>query len=120
MAPRREESGSNPAIRPAAIAVAVLALLQAAVAAVNLSPLIDRYTLAVLLDVNGEANLVAWLSSAVLLAAAAGAGLAAGADRAAGVPRRRWLGWALIAALLMAFWMPRALDRENGTRMNAD
>jgi MFS family permease len=27
---------------------------------------------------------------------------------------------ALIAALLMAFWMPRASARENGTRMNAD
>jgi hypothetical protein len=81
--------------------VAGLALAQAAVAAVNLSPLIDRYTVAALLDVNGEANLVAWLSSAVLLATAAGAGLAAVADRSTGAPRRRWLGWALIAAFFV-------------------
>jgi hypothetical protein len=92
---------TNPAVRPAAIVVAVLGLLQAAVAAVNLSPLIDRYTVAALLDVDGEANLVAWLSSAVLLATAAGAGLAAVADRSAGATRRRWLGWALIAAFFV-------------------
>ena len=73
-----------------------LVLVQAAVAAINLTPLIDSYTVRTLFDVNGEANLVAWLSSAVLLAIGAGAGLAAAADRAAAAPRRRWLGWALI------------------------
>jgi len=92
---------SNPAIRSAAIVVAALGLVQAAVAAINLSPLIDHYTVASLIDVNGEANLTAWLSSAVLLVTAAGAGLAAVADRAAGASRRRWLGWALIAAFFV-------------------
>lgn len=92
---------SNPAIRLAAVTVAALGLVQAAVAAVNLSPLIDRYTVAALVDVNGEANLTAWLSSTVLLVTAAGAALAAAADRAAGTLRRRWLGWALIAALFV-------------------
>ncbi|MCU0280555.1 MAG: hypothetical protein MUE66_01705 [Acidimicrobiia bacterium] len=92
---------SNPAVRPAAIVVAALGLVQAAVAAVNLSPLIDHYTVAALVDVNGEANLTAWLSSAVLLVTAAGAGLAAVADRTAGASQRRWLGWALIAAFFV-------------------
>jgi hypothetical protein len=93
------EGEVNPAFRTAIVAAAGLLLIQAAVAAVNLSPLIDRYTVAVLLDVNGEANLVAWLSSATLLAIAAGAGVAAAADRASGRPRPLWVGWALVAAL---------------------
>ena len=97
----RTTSRSNPAVRPAAVAVAALGLVQAAVAAMNLSPLIDHYTVAALIDVNGEANLIAWLSSAVLLVTAAGAGLAAVADRAAAAPRHRWFGWALIAALFV-------------------
>jgi len=76
-----------------------LILIQALVAAVNLSPIGDRYTVKSLFDVNGEANVVAWLSSAALLLTAAGAGLAAAADRAQGAPRRLWVGWALVAAL---------------------
>ncbi len=76
-----------------------LILVQLIVSAINLSPLIDHYTVARLLDINGEANLVAWLSAAVLLAVALGAALAAAADRASGAPRRLWRGWAFVAAL---------------------
>lgn len=97
----RTKPGSNPAIRPAAIVVAALALVQAIVAAINLSPLIKHYSVAALVDVNGEANLTAWLSSAILLAIAVAAAVAAVADRATGTSRRRWLGWALIAALFV-------------------
>lgn len=84
---------------PARSAIGGLLLVQALVAAVNLSPLMDVYTVATLFDVNGEANPVAWLSSAVLLTIAFGAGLAAAADRAAGRSRRLWLGWAMVSAL---------------------
>lgn len=76
-----------------------LILAQVVVSAINLSPLIDYYTVARLLDINGEANLVAWLSAAVLLAIAMGAALAAAADRASGASRRRWRGWAFVSAL---------------------
>ena len=83
------------------LAAAALILIQAVVAAINLSPLADHYTVRVLFDVNGEATLVAWLSSAVLLVIAGGAGLAAVADRAAGISRRLWLGWALVGILFV-------------------
>jgi len=90
-----------PGARAALFVIGGLALFQAGIAAVNLSPLMGYYTVEVLFDVNGEANLVAWLSAAVLLAIATAAATAAAADRASGKPRRQWLGWALMAALFV-------------------
>jgi hypothetical protein len=88
--------------------VIALAAVQAVVAAVNLSPLIDRYTVARLLNVNGEANLVAWLSSAVLLAIAGGAAVCAAADRDTGGPRRLWTGWAAVSAFFVVLSIDEA------------
>ena len=53
-----------------------LAAVQALIAAINLSPLIERYAVAEILDLNAEATLPAWLSSSLLfsIAAAAAAG----------------------------------------------
>ncbi len=81
--------------------VIALAAVQAVVVAVNLSPLIDRYTVARLIGINSEASLTAWFSSAVLLAIAAAAGFCAVADRASGAPRRLWAAWAVIAAFFV-------------------
>jgi hypothetical protein len=101
-APVVERAGAgSPSARMARRLVIALAAVQAAVVAVNLSPLMDHYTVARLLDVNGEANLTAWFASAVLLSIAGAAGLCAAADRASGAPRRLWGGWALVAAFFV-------------------
>ncbi|MEK7252920.1 MAG: hypothetical protein AAB198_06715 [Actinomycetota bacterium] len=56
--------------------VGVLLVGHVLIAALNLSPLIDSYTVSLLLDVNLEGTMVVWLSSATLLVIAALAFLA--------------------------------------------
>lgn len=99
--PQPAPADCSRAAHPALIVAATLLLLQAGIVAVNLTPLIERYTVSDLLDVNGEANLPSWLSASALLAIAAAAGLAAWADRLAARPRPLWRGWALIAGLFV-------------------
>lgn len=72
--------------------VALLAATHVVIALVNLSPLIDLYTVGQVLDVNLENTAVVWLSSGVLLAIAVAAAVAAAVEPAA----RR--GWALVSA----------------------
>lgn len=69
-------------------AMALLAGVEVLVALINLTPLIDRYAVGRVLDMNGDANAVAWLSSALLL----GIGLLAGVASylARGADRVRW------------------------------
>lgn len=74
-----------------------LALLSvhAVVATINLSPLIDSYTVSTVLDMNGEGNAVVWLSSASLLVAG---GIAAWLALQADVGSRLARGWWVVAA----------------------
>jgi hypothetical protein len=64
------------------------------IAVVNLSPLIESYTVSRVLDVNAEATFVVWLTSATLLAIAAGAAWIAAGEAS----RRARIGWSLVAA----------------------
>lgn len=77
-------------LAPHRVAGALLAI-HALVAVVNLSPLMESYTVETLLDVNREGTLIVWLSSATLLAIAALA--AGGALATKGRDRFRW--WAV-------------------------
>jgi hypothetical protein len=79
-------------------AMVLLAGIEVLVALVNLTPLIDRYAVGRVLDMNGEANAVAWLSSALLLGIGLLAGVAAYLNR--GADRVRWVIIAGFFALL--------------------
>ncbi|MEX1207092.1 MAG: hypothetical protein WEE36_00590 [Acidimicrobiia bacterium] len=79
-------------------AMAVFAGVELLVALINLTPLIDRYAVGRVLDMNGEANAVVWLSSTLLLGIGFLAGLAAHLDR--GADRVRWAIIACFFALL--------------------
>lgn len=95
-APLRLRVVPSPAARRLPLLVAgAMSAIHLVVAAVNLSPLMDSYTVATLLDVNHENTLVVWLSSASLLAIAAVA-TACGFGAAAQSATRR--GWWIIAA----------------------
>lgn len=83
-------------VAPRSVA-AVLLATHALVAAVNLSPLIESYSVATLLDVNREGTLIVWLSSATLLLIAALA--CGGAMTSAGLDRRRW--WVVAAGFVV-------------------
>jgi hypothetical protein len=78
----------------------MLALLtvHAVIAAVNLGPLIESYSVASVFDVNAEATFVVWLTSATLLAIAAGAAWIAVEEHS----RRARVGWSLVAAGFVA------------------
>ena len=76
-------------------AMAALALIHVVLAAINLSPLIDRYTIARLFDVNQENTVVVWLSSGALFAIAVVALVSAAVEPRTGVRR----GWIVIAAI---------------------
>jgi len=78
--------------------VDVVVVVHAGIALVNLTPLIDHYTVSEILDVNGEATVPAWLMSASLLLVAVGAAVLAAEGRAHGAARRTWMGWAAVAA----------------------
>lgn len=84
--------------RAAVRVIWALAAAEALIALVNLSPLIDRYAVGALFDVNRENTLVVWLASGLLLAIAAGACLAASV--ASGQPDR--IGWLVVAAAFVA------------------
>jgi hypothetical protein len=77
-------------------AMAVLAGVEVLVALINLTPLIDRYAVGRVLDMNGEANAVAWLSSTLLLGIGLLAGFTAYLGRGAGRVR-----WAIIAGFFV-------------------
>lgn len=79
-------------LSPGRVAGTLLAI-HGLIAAINLSPLIDSYTVATLLDVNREGGAIVWFSSASLLAAAMLAGVAA---VVASCPLRT--GWWLVTA----------------------
>ena len=77
---------------------AALLAIHGLIATINLSPLIDSYTVGVVLDVNLEGTAVVWLSSATLLVVAGLAAMAA-AESPQGTRRR---GWLFIAAVFVA------------------
>ena len=72
------------------LTLAALASLEVLIALVNLTPLIDRYAVGRVLDVNQEGTAVVWLSSLLLLGIAASAALAAVICSIRG-DRVRWL-----------------------------
>lgn len=75
-----------------------LVAVQALVALVNLSPLVDGYTIGEILDVNRESTAVVWFTSALLWTIALLAAYAAAANWSAGARGRTWLGWLVVAA----------------------
>lgn len=94
-------SPRDPDLRARAAAqnvILVLLTVHAVIAAVNLGPLIESYSVASLLDVNAEATFVVWLTSATLLAIAAGAAWIALGESS----RRARIGWSLVAAGFVA------------------
>jgi len=69
--PHLEPPARRAVLRPVGhLAIALLAV-QAALAAINLSPLIGRYTVDRPFDMNAETTLPSWFSAALLLAIAA-------------------------------------------------
>lgn len=81
--------------------MALLAGIGLLVAVINLTPLIDRDAVGRVLDMNGEANAVSWLSSTLLLGIGVLAGFAAYLSR--GADRARW-------AIIAAFFMLLSID----------
>ena len=102
---RPAPTGDPAPARPFRAFLLVVSGIAGFLALINLSPLIDRYTFARLFDVNGEATLAAWFSSALLLGAAVLTGLAALDSRLAGdskLHRRTWGALSLVFLLLSA------------------
>jgi len=81
--------------------IAAIAAITTLIAVINLSPLIDRYAVQELLDVNGENTLVAWLSSALLLAIAVAAFVGA-ITSSSHRDRRGWSAMAVFFVVLSA------------------
>jgi hypothetical protein len=104
-APSRPSSGADPGRRalPRGIRRLTGALLavQALLAAVNLTPLVDRYTVARLVDVNAEATLASWFSATLLLLVAGAAAAVGLGERGLGAPVSLRRGWAMIAAVFV-------------------
>lgn len=95
---RPGRAASRPATRAIRGLTAGLIVLQVAIAGVNLSPLVDRFAVGELLDVNREASAVVWFTSALLWTIALLAAYAAATGRSAGSPRSIWVGWTIVAA----------------------
>ena len=88
-----------------AIILAMVALygVISTLALVNLSPLMDSWTVRRLVELNAEANLSVWLSSTLLLLISLGAGFCAlteRAIRAASLKSRAWLAIACLFVVL--------------------
>ena len=81
--------------------VLALVAVQTSVVLVNLSPLIDRYAVGELLDVNTEGTLVVWLSSTLLIGIAGLAAFAGMAERERAAMPRIWIGWLVVAGLFV-------------------
>ncbi|MBU1226083.1 MAG: hypothetical protein KJ698_02555 [Actinobacteria bacterium] len=75
-----------------------LYVVQAVIAIVNLTPIVDHLTLGQILDVNREGTAFVWLTSMMLWTIALLAVYAAASMRSIGSTRGAWLGWLVIGA----------------------
>jgi hypothetical protein len=95
---RPEPPAQGPATRAIRVLIGALIAVQALIALVNFSPLVDSYAIGEILDVNRESTAVVWFTSALLWTIALFCGYAAAVNWSTGEPKGTRIGWLIIAS----------------------